>query len=457
MQVARKAEDEVQDSEEIEFDQPLEDDDEVFEIPNSRRKIYTDQGDPEIESLLGKFKRGRLVVQPEFQTNWRWDNKRASRLIESALLEIPIPTIYLSEDTEGKEYVVDGQQRLTSFFSFIDGKLPDEKDFKLVGLKVFTELNGKTFREIAEPIQDKIRYYTVRTITFKKESQEDLKFEIFERLNTGSVSLNDQELRNCIYRGPFNILLRDLSRERDFTYLMGLSKPDKRMKDIELVLRFAAFHHATYLNYKPPMKKFLNNEAERYQFISEADGLALKKAFKDACAIIKSLLDRHAFKRFYKGDIKNPNGHWEPKKFNASLYDIMMYLFAREDKNKVYQNLDAIRESLIDLMTNDEEFIKSIELSTSSVQAVTTRFDKSRAALQNILGVSQKEERCFSMALKQELFVANSTCRLCNNRIQNIDDAAVDHIEQYWRGGQTIPENARLTHRYCNSARPRRD
>src|SRR6266581_1231053 len=227
MQVVTKTQDETVELEEIEFDQPLEDEDEVFDIPGSRRKVYTQQGDPEIEALLGKFKRGRLIVQPEFQTHWRWDNKRASRLIESALLEIPLPTIYLSEDNDGKEYVVDGQQRLTSFFSFIDGKLPDEKDFKLVGLKVFTELNGKTFKDLAEAFQDKIRYYTVRTITFKKESQEDLKFEIFERLNTGSVSLNDQELRNCIYRGPFNALLKELSRERDFTYLMGLKKPDK--------------------------------------------------------------------------------------------------------------------------------------------------------------------------------------------------------------------------------------
>jgi hypothetical protein len=443
------------DAEELQFEQPLEDDDETVEVPSNRRQIYTDQGDPEIESLHGKYKRGRLNIQPEFQTKWRWDVKRASRLIESALLEIPLPTIYLSEDSNGTETVIDGQQRLTSFFSFIDGKLPNGKDFKLTGLKVFEELDGDMFKDLNEQLQDKIRYYTVRTITFKKESQKDLKFEIFERLNTGSVSLNDQELRNCMFRGPFNNLLKDLATQSDFTYLLGLSKPDNRMKDIELVLRFAAFHHNTYLNYKPPMKRFLNDEAERYQFISESDSAALKKAFKDACAIIRSLLDRHAFKRFYKGGPKDPNGRWEPKKFNASLYDILMYSFAREDKNKVYQNLDAIRESLINLMTNDDEFINSIELSTSSVQAVTKRFDKWRLALQEIIGIGQKEPRCFSMSLKQELFDANATCTICGQRIQNVDDAAVDHVKQYWTGGPTIPENARLTHRYCNWARSR--
>jgi len=315
-------------------------------------------------------------------------------------LDIPLPVIYLSEEKDGKEYVIDGQQRLTAFFSFIDGQFPDGRDFKLTGLKVFTELNRKSFKEIDEELQDKIRYCKIRTITFRRESGADLKFEIFERLNTGAVSLNDQELRNCIYRGPYNELLKELSKDTDFMYLLGLKKPDKRMKDIELVLRFAAFYHFTYLNYKPPMRKFLNNDMEKYQYISEVEAIELKNAFKNAVTIIKSLLDNHAFKRFYKGDEKNPNGYWEPKKFNASLYDILMYSFAKEDKNKVYQNLDSIREALIYLMTNDQDFIDAIELSTSSVQAVTKRFDKWRLTLQDIIGIAKKETSLFLPKIK---------------------------------------------------------
>ena len=132
-----------------------------------------------------------------------------------------------------------------------------------------------------------------------------------------------------------------------------------------------------------------------------------------------------------------------------------MYSFAREDKNTVFQNLDRVREALIDLMTKDQIFIDSIELSTSSKKAVTNRFDKWRFTLQTILGIGEKEPRCFTLQLKQELFDTNDTCAICGNKIRNIDDAAVDHIEQYWTGGKTIPVNARLTHRYCNNARPR--
>jgi hypothetical protein len=422
---------------------------------SDKRKIYTEQGDLEIESLLGKFKRGRLNIQPEYQRQFVWDKVKSSHLIESALLDIPLPMVYLSEEKDGKENVIDGQQRLTSFFSFIDGKLPDGNDFKLSGLKVFTELNGKKYSELSDELQDKIRYYKIRTIKFKKESDNDLQFEIFARLNTGSVPLNDQELRNCIYRGKFNDLLKELTQDNDFKYLLGLSNADKRMKDRELVLRFAAFHFYTYLNYKAPIKNFLNHTMEKYQNISDNDAQDLRNAFKNTVQIIKTLLDKNAFKRFYRGDEKNKNGKWEPLKFNVSLYDILMYSFAREDKNTVYQNLDCIREALIDLMTTDQEFIDSIELSTSGVKAVTIRFDKWRMTLQNILGINTKEPRCFTYTLKKELFDANRTCSICHNHISNIDDSAVDHIQQYWTGGQTIPENARLTHRYCNNARPR--
>lgn len=438
---------------EIKFEEESEEQDDF----SGKRKIFTEQGDPEIDSLHTKFKRGRLNIQPDFQRQFVWDKAKSSRLIESALLDIPLPVVYLSEDNDGKENVIDGQQRLTSFFSYIDGKLPDGSDFKLNGLKVFKELNGLKYADLSEEYQDKIRYNKIRTIKFKKESDRDLQFEIFERLNTGSVSLNDQELRNCIYRGKLNHLLKELATDRDFMYLIGIERPDKRMKDKELVLRFMAFYFLTYLNYKAPIKLFLNNAMEKYREISDKDAQEFRTAFKNTVHIIKSLLADNAFKRYYRGDEKHVNGRWEPSKFNVSLYDILMYSFAKEDKNVVFQNLDQVREGLIQLMTTDSEFIDSIELSTSSVKMVTVRFDKWRKTLQDILGVNNKEARCFTFKLKQELFDKDSTCAICGNKIQTVDDAAVDHIKQYWTGGQTIPENARLTHRFCNWSRPRKE
>jgi hypothetical protein len=237
-----------EDEEQIEFDSPLDEEIDEAAAQEGRNKIFTDQGDPEIDSLYNKWKRGKLVIQTDFQRQFVWDAAKSSRLIESSLLDIPLPVIYISQENDGREYVIDGQQRLTSFFSFIDGSFPGGADFRLSNLKVFSELNRKKFADLPENDQDKVRYCKIRTITFRKESDPNLKFEIFERLNTGSVSLNDQELRNCIYRGHYNLLLRELALDQEFMALMGLARPDKRMKDVELVLRFSAFYHQTYLN-----------------------------------------------------------------------------------------------------------------------------------------------------------------------------------------------------------------
>ena len=139
----------------LEIEVPEEDAELPIEVPVSKRKIFTDLADPQIDGLLGKFKRGKLVVQPDFQRQYVWDQVKASKLIKSALLGIPIPIVYLSEEPDNKEYVIDGQQRLTSFFSFIDGQFPSGVDFHLKGLTVFAELNGKKYSELTEPYRTK--------------------------------------------------------------------------------------------------------------------------------------------------------------------------------------------------------------------------------------------------------------------------------------------------------------
>lgn len=357
-----------------------------------------------------------------------------------------------------REYVIDGQQRLTSLFSFVDGKFPAGDPFKLTGLTAYDELNKKGFTDIGEEFQDRIQDYTLRTVTLLRQSDADLKFEIFERLNTGSEPLNDMELRNCVYRGPYNALLKDLAADSDFRALLGLTRPDKRMRDVELVLRFASFFHATYLQYAAPMKRFYNHDMERWQNLSSDDSERLRAAFRNALGLIRSILGtQHAFKRYYRGDSKNPNGRWESKKFNASLYDVLMGVLCDKDKNQVMAALDALREGWIDLLSNQADFKEAIERSTSSEDMVRRRFDLARGWVEGTLRDHKVQPRCFSRELKSKLFEANPTCALCKQAISEVDDAAVDHIEQYWRGGQTIPDNARLTHRYCNSARSRND
>ena len=416
-----------------------------------RRKIFTEKMDPPIESLYLKYKRGDLILDPIFQRRPVWDLARCSKLIESVVLEVPLPVFYLAESKDGTEEVIDGQQRFRAFFNYIDNI------YKLKGLKALPDLNGNQFSELGKETKKLIENYPVRTVTFKKESDENLRFEIFERLNTGAMPLNEQELRNCIYRGKYNDLLIDLARDPDYMYLMGLKAQEKRMKDVEYVLRFAAFYHSNYLNYKPSMARFLNEDMKLYQNIADKDIANLRKVFKQSIAITRSLLANKAFHRFYRGDEKNKDGYWEPKRFNASLYDVLTWGFTRYDKNLLMGNLDAIREAWIALMTSDEEFIESIERSTSSLKSITYRFDAWRKILDEVMESAVRQPRCFTREFKKKLYEQDPTCKICGFYISEVDDAAVDHIEQYWLGGKTIPDNARLTHRYCNWARPKDD
>lgn len=431
----------------------LEEEDEPIELELKDRKVHSEKSDRTIFELSRQHKRGRLKLNPEFQRYYIWDDVTASRLIESVFLEVPIPIIYLAEENGGTYSIIDGQQRLRSLFEFLDN------DLTLKGLQVFKELNGKEYRGLSADLQNKLENYTIRVIEIRKESHPAVKFEIFERLNRGSFKLNNQELRNCIYRGRYNSLLKELAEDKDFMFLLGLKQPHKRMFDRELVLRFLSFYHSTYLKYTPPMKRFFNLDMEKYKDLAPEHENELRTVFKKSVQMTKMVFGNNAFKRFMPGTEKDLNGFWEKRKINQALFDIIMFGFTQYEKNQIVGLTDSIREELIWLMTHDKEFIDSILISTSSRDKVYTRFEKWIHSLKEVLGAPTKEERNFTLSLKEQLFNANPTCAIstCNQRIHTLDDAEVDHIEFYWKGGKTIPSNARLVHRYCNRARGGRD
>jgi hypothetical protein len=404
----------------LEFE--VEEDD--FDAFEAQRQINTEKADSEIGGLRTKHERGRLNLRPSYQRNFVWDVKRASLLVESVLLGIPIPMVYFAE-SNGKLNVIDGQQRLTSLIGFIDGKLPNlVTPFKLTGLKVYTELNGKTFRELSEELQNKILEYPIRTITFKEDSDPNLQYEIFSRLNTGAIALNSQELRNCVFYGDFNDFIKELAETKDFLSLLGLKESHKRMADIELVLRFVSFYYRGYQNYKPPIKRFLNDTMRRFSKFDENDKKDIESAFKNAVLNIKSLFGENAFKRFYIGNSNDHNGRWESKQLNVSLFDVLMDSMARLDPTVVMRHLDSIREAFIDLMISNSDFIKCITLGTSEKSIVTQRFMIWNNVLNEIIKDDKKENRCFSLALKEEMYNTDNVCSICGNKINSIDECS---------------------------------
>lgn len=435
------------------FLEHTEDEDEDIDL-SGKKKIDYKSKDSDIDGLYRQYQKGRLLIQPNYQRKYVWDSKKASLLIESILMDIPIPIVYLADTQDGKINVIDGQQRLTSIFSFIDGKYPDGREFRLSGLQIFCDLRKKKFVDLDETMQNKILDYSIRTITFTTESDPDLQYEIFSRLNTGSISLNAQELRNCVYRGEFNDFVKELATDKDFLTLLGLKEPHKRMADVELVLRFIAFYIHPVRNYKSPIKKFLNETMRDFAHITEDKKRQIRNAFHTAVTNLRSLLGENCFRRFKKD---KKEGSWEKNSLNVALYDILMTSMARTDITVLMRHLDAVREAYIDLMVSNQDFIDSIMIRTSDTISVQKRFKIWEDVLDSIIKDDKADTRCFSRALKQKLYSTDSTCAICGQNIASIDDCAIDHIEQYWMGGKTIPENARLTHRYCNWSRSRTD
>lgn len=430
-------------------------DDSPLDVASERRRVKTDKRDLPVETLTGWVKRGKLNLQPEFQRNYVWNKAKASRLIESLLLDIPIPVVYVSEEKNKTWAVVDGQQRLTSICAFVDGQLPDNQDFKLSGLQILTELNGKSFVALESDLQEAILGAILRLIVIDQDSDPDVKFEVFERLNLGAVKLNDQELRNCVYRGSYNRLLRDLAKNKYMLKIMRSEKPHKRMADRQLILRFFAMWRSTHLKYKSPMKQFLNREMENYRNASEDDISKMRDVFKKSIEMAYTIFGQNAFRRFYSGSQDDHNGYWEKRKLNVALWDTIVYSFSFYDKSQIIPIADQIREDYLDLLTNDITFVDYISRTTDKPERVQYRADVWRQRLQSL--VSNKEPRSFSLAMKEKLYQTDPTCQVCGQRIHDIDDSEVDHIKHYWRGGKTIPENARLTHRYCNRVRGGRE
>lgn len=404
-----------------------------LEIPPERRRVNTDKQDLPVETLHTWVKRGKLNLQPDFQRYFVWNKSKASRLIESLLLDIPLPVIYVAEEQNNTFSVVDGQQRLTSICEFLNGKFPDGKDFRLSSLQVMTELNGKLFRDLSPELQDKILVYVIRVIVIQKDSDTDVKFEMFERLNLGAEKLNDQELRNCIYRGKYNNLLRELAKNTYLLKVMGSTAPHPRMIDRQLILRFFAMWRNTHLKYKKSNKQFLNNEMEKHRNLNDKEIAEMHSVFEKSIEMAYTVFGRNAFRRFNPGKNGNSNGSWETK-LNVALWDTILYTFSYYEKHQIVPIADKIREEFLDLMTNESKFVEYITSTTDKPEAIKYRAEVWRERLSSLIGINNSEPRTFSRKLKQELIKKDPTCQICRQHINDIDDAEVDHFQHYWRG-----------------------
>ena len=218
------------------------------DIESNRNTLQTDKLDMSFGEIMSMYERDEIIINPNFQRLYRWSDEQKTRFMESIIMGIPIPPIFVAEDKNGRWELVDGLQRISTVLSFFGllKTMPEKNDWVLDDADLIKSLNGFKCKELPLKIQLNIKRASCRIEIIKWNSEYDLRFELFNRLNTGGSPLTNQEIRNCLFRGissQFNDYLKELASNKQFRRLVNL--PQQRIDELyleELVLRFITLY-----------------------------------------------------------------------------------------------------------------------------------------------------------------------------------------------------------------------
>ena len=347
-------------SDEIEIE-PIESERTDEDAGQVEYEIASYPADFTLKGLYEKWKAKNMLLPP-FQRQFVWTLTQSSRLVESFLLGLPVPAVFLyKERTSQKFLVIDGQQRLLSVFFFFSGKFPGDRIFRLKGLR--THWDQKTFDELSEPDKLKLEDAVLRaTIVTQLDPKDDSSiYHVFERLNTGSVQRTNQEVRNCVYWGKLNELMKELNNMPAWRALLGKTSLDPRQKDIELILRCLALHHE-FGKYEKPMKEFLNKFMGGNRNPSDDSLHQIKVLFTETCTRICQSLGSKPF--HIKAGL------------NTAALDAVFVAFAA---NRTSAPSDIAKR--YDSLTANEAFENTVSAGTTDVDTVKKRIKLAKEIL----------------------------------------------------------------------------
>jgi hypothetical protein len=388
-----------------------------------------------VKDLIKDFQSGKVVV-PSYQRTFVWDIPKQCRFIESVFMDVPIPSIFLLEkfDEEKDERlfeVIDGVQRLTTLAHFSNGTL------KLTNLITLPDLNQFTYPSLPPKISSIFLERQINTIVIETGTQPEIQFEVFGRLNQGSVSLNSQELRNCMFHGEFNDFLNHCSHSILYRELLSPfpkfkpvreGKPDpNRMLDVELILRFFAFYEL----YKPESKQYpeargetLNNYMRRRKPNADKNLLPqvnlraneeLESLFEKVLRMVKVTFNEKQFRNF---SLKTDKAQFSPL-LNQAIFDVQMQGFVDYTITDIQNKTDIIYEAFLDICSYDRNFIDAVSQRTDSTlnERIGIWKNKVSQVIENSQSYYEKLE------MKRQLFNSNSICSSSGKRIETIDEA----------------------------------
>jgi len=326
-------------------DYPIDD----FLIRTESRTIF---------DIIRRIDQENYILNPDFQRDFIWKEDKQSKLIESVIMRIPLPVFYLAEDDQGKMIIVDGLQRLSTFYRF----LKDESRLKLPERE---ELNKNKFSELPNKFKNRIEDCNLTLFIIDSKVPEPARLDIFERVNSG-VPLTRQQMRNCLYMGKGTRFLKELASEEGFKKATGNSLNADTMRDREFVNRFCAFQILGVEEYHNDMDSFLANALKNINVMNDSKLEELAREFRLGLDNNFKLFEEHAFRKFKPGQTQR-------SVLNAAYWDVMSTGFSKYEWSEIEPKAPRIWKAFIDLI-QDAEFSRAITSGTNNTDRVKTRF-----------------------------------------------------------------------------------
>jgi hypothetical protein len=344
----------------------------------AQSSLVTQSSDFSLLSISEMVGQGIIDTAPGYQRRERWTPDKQSALIESFLLNIPVPPVYLAEEEYGQYSVIDGKQRLTAISSFLKG------DFKLQNLEKFKEIEGSNFAGLPPALRNalQVRPY-IRAITLLRQSDPQLKYWVFLRLNTGGDNLLPQEIRNVAYSGGFNDMLFKLAEtpflKQQLKITSEQSNPYIKMVDVEVVLRFFAMRDL-WQDFSGDFKESLNTYMDQNRHPSDSELAAKSRQFSVALDNCENIWGDHAFQRY-------DGAGWRSQFLNP-IYDCEMVAasaLTRRQVEIIRSRPNRLRAVMRRLFAEDAEFISATTRGTNNLGSVRYRINAMKNALSGVL------------------------------------------------------------------------
>lgn len=353
---------------------------EVITKPFNPNEIDVDISTVNLGSLIEQLENDEIDLQPDFQRAADvWDNVKKSRLIESILLGLPLPSFYFSEDPVSQKLsIIDGLQRICAIRDFV---LKEDEPLKLEGLQFLKNFEGLTFSQLARPEVKRIKSLKITMNTLRKGTPLDVKYIIFQRVNTAGEPLTPQEMRHALNQGPAAIFIKELANMESFKKATNYSVKSKRMQDRDFVNRFVAFFIG-YQDYMGDLDMFLNDKMGELNKMAPAQRNDIRVSFDKAMECCYEIFKKDTFRKRYKITDKR-------KPISKSVYDTLSVNIAwlsDEEQHLLLKNAEDFKAGMIRLF-NDEKFNFSISTGTGQKYNVEQRFTMVKSLIKEIISL----------------------------------------------------------------------